>query len=98
MGIDSTSAVSLLSTLVTNATTFSAMEKMNRRGTVLNSAFSVSAAFVFGSHLAFTMAYDERYILPMVVGKLISGIAALVLAFLLYKGDEPTAARGGYDG
>ena len=85
IGIDSVSAFSLLSTIVTNATTFSSMEKMNKKGVVLNSAFAVSAAFAFGSHLALTMAFDSTYVLPMIVGKLISGITAIVLALLIYK-------------
>ena len=60
LGIDSFSASSFLSTLITNATTFSSMERMNKKGVVLNSAFAVSAAFVFGSHLALTMALDRK--------------------------------------
>lgn len=88
MGIDSFSAFSFLSTLVTNATTFSSMEKMDKKGVVLNSAFAVSAAFTFGGHLAITMAFDSTYILPMIVGKIISGIAAVVLALLIYKDKE----------
>lgn len=56
-------------------------------------AFAVSAAFVFGGHLAFTMAFDRAYILPMIVGKLISGICALALAQLLYKGDQEENAQ-----
>ena len=67
------------------------MDKLDKQGVVLNSAFAVSAAFVFGSHLAFTMAFDESYVLPMIVGKLISGICALVLASLIYKGDMQEA-------
>lgn len=85
IGVDSISAISFLATLVTNASTFGLMDKMNKKGVVLNSAFAVSAAFVFGSHLAFTMAFDARYVIPMIVGKIISGICAVVLAFLLYK-------------
>lgn len=91
IGIDSFSAFSFLSTLVTNATTFSCMEKMNKKGVVLNSAFAVSAAFVFGSHLAFTMAFNADYIVPVIVGKLVSGVAAVVLAMLIYKEDKTTA-------
>jgi ethanolamine transporter len=87
VGIDSVSALALLGSLVTNASTFGVMEKMNRKGVVLNAAFAVSASFVFGSHLAFTMAFDRSYILPMIVGKLVSGICAVVLALLIYKGD-----------
>ena len=91
VGISSLSTVSLLGSLVTNASTFGVMDKMDKKGVVLNSAFAVSAAFVFGSHLAFTMAFDESYVLPMIVGKLISGICALVLASLIYKGDMQEA-------
>lgn len=86
-GVNSASVFSLFATLVTNATTFSSMEKMDKKGVVLNSAFAVSAAFVFGSHLALTMAFDAHYVLPMIVGKLVSGIAAVVLAFFVYRED-----------
>ena len=36
--------------------------------------------------MAFTMAFEggEDYLFPMIIGKLISGGAALVLAFLIY--------------
>ena len=85
IGINSASAVAFIGTLVTNASTFGTMEKMDKRGTVLNSAFAVSASFVLGGHLAFTMAFDESYVLPMIIGKLISGAFAVLLAFLLYR-------------
>jgi ethanolamine transporter len=85
IGIDGTSAVALLGSLVTNASTFGVMERMNKKGVALNGAFAVSAAFTFGSHLAFTMAFDRSYVLPVIVGKLVSGICALVVVLLLYK-------------
>jgi ethanolamine transporter len=84
-GINATSALALLGTIVTNASTFGVMDKMDKKGTVLNSAFAVSAAFTFGGHLAFTMAIDGHYVMPMIVGKLISGICAVFFALLLYK-------------
>ena len=85
IGINGTSALALIPTLVTNATAFGMMKDMDRKGVVLNSAFAVSAAFVFGSHLGFTMAFDERYVAPMIVAKLVSGVSALLLALLLYR-------------
>lgn len=88
IGVDGISALAFLGSLVTNASTFGVMEKMNKKGVVLNSAFAVSASFTFGGHLAFTMAFDSSYVVPMIVGKLISGICAVVLAFVLFK-DEP---------
>jgi uncharacterized membrane protein YeiH len=48
-------------------------------------AFTVSGAFVAAGHLAFTLAFDQRYIFPMIVGKLISGITAVVVAVFIYK-------------
>jgi len=88
VGIDSTSAVCFLSSTVTNAPTFSLMEKMNKKGVVLNSAFAVSAAFTFGAHLAITSAYNPSYVVPMMAGKLISGICSVILALLIYKEDK----------
>lgn len=89
IGINGVSALAVLGNLVTNASTFGVMDKMDKKGTALNAAFAVSAAFVFGSHLAFTMAFDNSYVAPMIVGKLVSGICAVFLALLIYKGDMP---------
>ena len=89
LGVDDVSAVSALTTLVTNVPTFGAMEKINKKGVVLNAAFAVSAGFVFGGHLALTMAFDKSYVVPMIVGKLVSGIFAVVLGLILYK-EKPT--------
>ena len=89
IGINGVSALAFLGNLVTNASTFGVMDKMDKKGAVLNAAFAVSAAFTFGSHLAFTMAFDSGYVVPMIVGKLVSGICAVFLAFMIYKGDVP---------
>ena len=51
IGINATSAIALLGTVVTNASTFGVMERMDRKGVVLNSAFAVSAAFTLGGHI-----------------------------------------------
>ena len=89
LGVNSTSALAFMGTLVTNASTFGVMNKMDKKGAALNSAFAVSASFVFGSHLAFTTAFDTSYVLPMIVGKITAGIFALILAALIYK--EPSS-------
>lgn len=77
--------VGFASTLVSSGPTFGLMYKMDEKGVVLNSAFSVSAAFVFGSHLAFTMALDQDYIPAMMVGKLIAGVLAILVAHYVYE-------------
>lgn len=93
IGVDGVSALAFLGSLVTNASSFGFMEKMNKKGVVLNSAFVVSASFVFGSHLAFTMVFDKSYIIPMIIGKITSGICAVVLALLIYKGDTKEKSK-----
>ncbi len=64
---------------------FGVMDKMDKKGVMLNSAFAVSAAFTFGGHLAFTIVFDSSYVTPMIIGKLISGVCAIILAAILYK-------------
>ena len=43
-----------------NATAFGNMKDMDKKGTVINSAFACSAAYIFGSHLAFTSAMAPK--------------------------------------
>ena len=56
-------------------------------GKVINVAFAVPAAFVFGDHLGFTAGFAPDMIAPMIVGKLTGGILAAALAFWMTKGE-----------
>ena len=85
LGINNVSALGFLATLASSVTTFGMMSKMDKKGVMLNSAFAVSAAFTFAAHLAYTMAVNNSMILPMILGKLISGVTALLLAIVLSK-------------
>ena len=85
IGINETSALGFVSSFATSVTTFSMMEKMDRRGVILNAAFLVSAGFVFTDHMAFTMAYLPDYLPAMIVGKLTAAVLALVLAVPVCK-------------
>ena len=85
IGINESSALGFVSSLATSVTTFSMMEKMDRRGIVLNAAFLVSAGFVFTDHMAFTMAYMPAYLPAMIAGKLTAAVLALVLAVPVCK-------------
>ena len=85
MGLDDVSVVGLIATLANSIATIESADKMNRKGRVLNLAFAVSAAFVFGDHLAFTLSYNGKYIVPVIIGKLVAGVAAIVVASVLSK-------------
>ena len=75
----------LLFTVATSTPTFELMREMDDKGVVINAAFSISAAFVIADHLAYTLAFRPDYVLPMMVGKLVSGICAVFVAFFVYQ-------------
>ena len=83
--VDDTAAMGFVSTLVTNATTLEMVNRMDSKGAVLNSAFLVSAAFVLGSHLAYTGSIDPNYIFPMMAAKLVAGVSSVFVALFVYK-------------
>lgn len=83
LGMGDISAAGMVATLANNIPMFGMMKDMDNRGKVLNTAFAVSAAFVFGDHLGFTAGVNREMIFPMVVGKLIGGITAVALAMMI---------------
>jgi len=85
VGVNEMAVVGLLSSLATSVTMFSMMKDMDEKGALLNAAFSVSAAFTFAGHLAFTMAFDASHIPAMILAKLVAGILALLVALVLSK-------------
>ena len=85
LGINDAAAAGLLATLANSIATFSLVKEMNGRGKVVNIAFAVSAAFVFGDHLGFTAGFAPQMLLPIIVGKLAGGISAVLVALLLTK-------------
>ena len=85
MGMNEYGVVGLVSSIASSSATFGMTDKMDKKGIVLNSAYAVSGAFVVGSHLAFTMAFDSTYILPVIAGKILAGVLAVFLACLVFK-------------
>lgn len=88
LGVNETSALGFLSTLGSSVTTFEMVDRMDRRGIVLNAAFAVPAAFTFVDHLAFTLSFRAEYAPAMAAGKLIAGVCAAVAAQLLCRRRE----------
>ena len=86
--INKISTLGFISTLANNVTTFEMMKDMDRKGTVLNSAFAVSASFVLADHLAFTLAFEPSYLFPMIIAKITAGLSAILFAVIIYKKTE----------
>ena len=83
LGMNDKASAGLVANLANNIAMFNIMGEMNPKGKLLNVAFAVSAAFVFGDHLGFTAGNEPDMIFPVVIGKLVAGITALILANLL---------------
>ena len=83
--INDTAAAGLLATLANSIATFGMVRDMDDRGKVVNIAFAVSAAFVFGDHLGFTAGFAPEMLPAMILGKLAGGVAAVAVALLLTR-------------
>ena len=85
LGVNDTAAAGLIASLANSIATFGMVKDMDSRGKVVNIAFAVSAAFVFGDHLGFTAGFAPEMLLPMILGKLAGGITAVAVAMLLTR-------------
>ena len=85
LGINDTAAAGLIASLANSIATFGMVKKMDNRGKVVNLAFAVSAAFVFGDHLGFTASFSPEMLPAVIVGKLVGGISAVAIALLMTK-------------
>ena len=83
--INETAAAGLVATLANSIATFGMVKEMDERGKVINIAFAVSAAFVFGDHLGFTAGFAPEMLPAMIVGKLAGGVTAVAVALLLTR-------------
>ena len=83
--INDTAAAGIIATLANSIATFGMVKDMDSRGKVVNIAFAVSAAFVFGDHLGFTAGFAPDMLPAMILGKLAGGISAVVVALLLTR-------------
>ena len=87
LGVNDVAAAGLIATLANSIATFGMVKDMNARGKVVNIAFAVSAAFVFGDHLGFTAGFAPSFIGPMILGKLVGGVSAVAAAILVTRRD-----------
>ena len=85
LGINEPASAGLLASLANSIATFGMVKDMDDRGKVVNIAFAVPAAFVFGDHLGFTAGFAPELLPAMILGKLVGGVVALGVALLLTR-------------
>lgn len=83
LGMNEVAASGMVASLANSIPMFGMMKDMDERGKILNVAFAVSAAFVFGDHLGFTAGFNSEMIFPMIVAKLVGGVTAIIVAMFL---------------
>ena len=88
LGVNDTAAAGLIASLANSIATFGMVKDMDQRGKVVNIAFAVSAAFVFGDHLGFTAGFAPQMLPAVILGKLAGGISAVVVAIWLTKKEK----------
>lgn len=85
LGINEPASAGLIASLANSIATFDMVKDMDDRGKVVNIAFAVPAAFVFGDHLGFTAGFAPELLPAMIVGKLVGGVVAVGVALLLTR-------------
>jgi len=85
LGINESAAAGLIASLANAIATFSLVKEMDYRGKVLNIAFAVSAAFVFGDHLGFTAGFAPESLPAVITAKLVGGVSAAGVALFLTR-------------
>lgn len=91
LNIDEHSIMGFITSLANCIPMLSFVGDMNRKGRIMNYAFATSAAFVLGDQLAFILAFSKtqnisgKYLLAVVISKIVGGITALIVAGIFYK-------------
>lgn len=81
--INDVAAAGMVASLANSIPMFGMFKDMDDRGKVINMAFAVPAAFVFGDHLGFTAGFAPEMLPAVIVSKLVAGILAVAIAVLL---------------
>lgn len=87
-GFNEFSILGILSSLANCVPMLAIYDKMDNRGKVLNAAFAVSGAFVFGGQLGYVSGISREIVTPFILAKLTAGISAIILANILLETED----------
>lgn len=83
--LDQYSILGIFSSLANCIPMFGIYDKMNEKGKIINAAFVVSGAFTFGGQLGYISSSLPHVTNAFIVGKLVAGISAIIVASLIIK-------------
>lgn len=84
LGMDDAGVSGFMASLVNSLPMFGIFEKMDDDSKIINSAFSVGGAYVFGGQLGFVGGISPETVIPFIIGKLVAGISAIYLAKVIF--------------
>ncbi|MEG0297164.1 MAG: ethanolamine utilization protein EutH [Clostridium sp.] len=85
LGISNESSSVLIGSLASAVIIFTNYDKLDEKGRILVTAFSVGGAYVLGGQLGFVSTECSDMVLIYIITKLICGITAILLVNLTYK-------------
>ena len=81
LGVNNESVVGLVLSFTQSLAMLPLYSRMDRRGKILNAAFSVAGAYVVGGQLAFVSSMiPAEWVTPYMVNKIVAGVVGVVLA------------------
>lgn len=81
--ISESAIISIFAGFVSNIIIFQNFDKLDRRGRIICSAFSVSGAFVLGGQLGFVSSEAPQAVTIYIISKLLAGFIAMILAYVM---------------
>lgn len=88
LGINEISILGIFTSMANSVPMLGVFDKMDWKGKIVNSAFAVSGAFVFGGQLGFVSGVSKETVTPFIISKLVAGISGICVAILLIKVEE----------
>ncbi|MGN1182376.1 MAG: ethanolamine utilization protein EutH, partial [Faecalibacillus sp.] len=86
LGVNQYSIMGLFLQLASSVAMFPLFSKMDKKGKIINGAFSVSGAYALGAQLGFISSVaDQNGVMIYLISKLVGGILAIILANYFYK-------------
>lgn len=88
LGVNGESISSFIGSFASAIIVFTNFDKLDERGRVICSAFSVSGAYLLGGQLGYVASVEKEYIGLYIFIKLLSGILAIIFALYILKREE----------
>lgn len=85
LGVNSESVAALIGSLASAVIVFTDFDKLDYRGKIICSAFSVAGAYVFGGQLGYVVTEAKEIVFIYILVKLICGFSAIMLAMKISK-------------